>query len=97
MQRMPRVHPLAEEEEPILQHCFEHRPFTHRPLLEQIILGVHARGDFMSSALKHHSARGSKVDPDIRAIELFLHEERGIRDEVQRLLLAQIFIVLRAA
>jgi hypothetical protein len=86
---MSRVQPLSEEKQAVLQHRFEQGPLAHRPLLEQIVLGVHPGGDFMSSALEHNAACGRKVDADVRAVQLLLDDERGISDEVQRLLLRE--------
>src|SRR5438105_10848453 len=70
-------------------------PIVH--CLNKVVLSVHPRGDPVTSALKHHAACGRKVDADVRAVQLFLDDERGISDEVQRLLLAEMLIVIRAA
>ena len=64
------------------------------PLLEQVVLRVHALGDQVPPALEDHLPVGGEVDADVRAIELLLDDERGVGEEAEGFGLAQVLVVV---
>src|SRR5207244_7103168 len=66
------------------------------PLLEEVILRVHALGDFVAAALQHHPSARGEVNPDVRAVELLLNDERRVGDERLGFLWAKVLVVVRA-
>ena len=68
------VKPLAENKISLAEHLLKYCSFSGRPLFEQILLRVHAGGDFVSAALEHE-AIVHEVDSDVGAIELFFDDQ----------------------
>jgi len=61
--RMPCIHPLAEQNEIASKHLFKHRALHHGPLLEEVVLRMHPLGDKVP-ALKRDS-RGLRGPADL--------------------------------
>jgi hypothetical protein len=78
---MARVEPLAEKDKAVGQDVFQNGLFHGRPFFEEIILRVHTFPDFVAPALQNHVPIGLEVDAHIRPIQLFLDNQRGVRDE----------------
>src|SRR5579863_2740275 len=74
--RMPGVNPLTEQNESVLKLLFQQVPLDGRPLLEQIILGVHSLGDEMAPALQSHFAVVREMNSNIRPVDLLLDDQR---------------------
>ena len=58
---------------------------------------MHPFRNFVAAALQHHASDRCEVNADVRAVKFLLDDERGIGEEVQRLPLAQMLVVIRAA
>jgi hypothetical protein len=84
-------------QELVAEHRLQHGPFHRSPLLEQVVLRMHALGDLMPAALQHQAAGGGEMNADVGAVQLFLNDQRGIGDEGLRFATAEVFIVISAA
>src|SRR5262245_59423971 len=62
MNRVLRVKPFAVEDELAAEHRFQHRALHRSPLLEQVVLRVHAFGDLVPATLQHHPTTWSEVN-----------------------------------
>jgi hypothetical protein len=92
--RVPSVDPLTEEDESIRQPSFEYGPFDGSPLLEQIVLRMHAFGDQMPPTLENHDALIPEMDTDVRTVELLLDDQGLVGEEAAGLGFGQVLIVI---
>ena len=94
MDRVSGVKPFPVEDKAIDQHRFQDGALHCGPLFEKIILRMHALSDLVTTTLEHHSARPGEVDAYIGAIELFLNDQRGIRDETVGIFWTEVLVVV---
>jgi hypothetical protein len=97
MHRVPGVNPLAEEDPPIPQAALQHEAFGPSPLLEQVVLRVHAVADEMAAALQDHVARRREMNADVRAVEFLFDNQPFVREKPLRRGLVQMLVVVRSA
>ena len=95
MDRVPGVHPFAKEDVSVFQAFLQYGTLYDRPLLEQVVLGMHSFGNQMASTLENQLTVRAKMDADVRAVDLLLHNQRFIGNEVIGLHLAKMLVVIR--
>src|SRR2546427_7914253 len=91
-----RVEPFPVKNEPAAEPRLQHGALYGSPLLEQVVLRVHALGDFMATALQHHARARGEMNPDVRAVELLFHDERQVGNERLGFLWTEVLVVVRA-
>ena len=64
--RRPKAQ-VPSEDIAALQHRFQHRAFAHRPLFEQVVLGMHPGRDLVTATLQDYATGRREVDADFRA------------------------------
>src|SRR5690348_3189347 len=90
------VEPFAVKNELAAQHHFQNRTLYRGPLLEQVVLWMHALSDLVPATLKHHAARSGEMNAYVRAVQLLFHDERRIGDKRLRVCATEMLVVVRS-
>ena len=93
MNGMLRVKPFPIQNELPSNHRFQDGALDRGPLLEEIVLRVHAFRNFMAAALQHHAIPRVEVNSHVCPVQFLLHNQRWICDEGIGFFSAEVLVI----